>query len=158
MNKGIFEVVFAKEALLIEGREAPFCVERAELGLLLCFAKKCCGFKGKNSFIWFFSSWYQDSVWPQVPRSWTRVSVPSFENTGNGLRLGYHRKKFFLSAVLVGVIESFHREIRATCETQTLRYLTSPGSRRDISFHVQNYVSDGIPLWLVSANRWNALW
>ena len=51
MNKGIFEVVFAKEALLIEGREASFCVERAELGLLLCFAKKCCGFKGKNSFI-----------------------------------------------------------------------------------------------------------
>ena len=40
-----------RRALLIEGREAPFCVERAELGLLLCFAKKCCGFKGKNSFI-----------------------------------------------------------------------------------------------------------
>jgi hypothetical protein len=51
MNKGIFEVVFAKEALLIEGREPPFYVERAELGLLLCFAKKCCGFKGKNSSI-----------------------------------------------------------------------------------------------------------
>ena len=38
MNKGIFEVVFAKEALLIEGREPPFCVERAELAS--CFVSR----------------------------------------------------------------------------------------------------------------------